>query len=583
MAQAYDIQGSQNSRRRKIRIALAVAIVMGVVLVWASNTLLTQRFTAGQRNVAAVRATLLSGSVASILQRHSVVPLLMVRDPFLISALQSKDFTTTSQRLIDLRKEIGAGTITLADIQGHVVASSERQELGTTISEQPYINAALRAKGTVFSVVPPSESSVSFVFARKIADGSGTLGVIVVGVDLRRVEDRWRRSGFSVVVTDSEQKIILASRPAWRNLTVDQLISDNRPQRVRLPVGTGGSVATGEPQVYLDGTARLRAESRVGFEGWRLTYFAPLDNVRARVDAVLALEIMAIAVITATGLYFVSRRLAKQQQQMRRESEELRALNARLTAEIIERERVERTLQVTEQSLEQASKLAALGQMSAAVSHELNQPLAAMRTYLAGARLLMQRKRIDEALASFQRIDDLTDRMGSITRQLKSYARKGGDELQPLDLRQNVNSALAMMAPQLRQTSVTIEKDMPSGPVMVMGDVVRLEQILINLIRNAIDATRSSDAPKIEVVLTPGETVRLEVRDNGVGIDNPEELFEPFYTTKKPGEGLGLGLAISAGIASDLNGRLVARNRAGGGAVFELQLPRLAADNQAAE
>src|SRR5690606_34501459 len=129
-------------------------------------------------------------------------------------------------------------------------------------------------------------------------------------------------------------------------------------------------------------------------------------------------------------------------------------------------------------------------EMSAAVSHELNQPLAAMKTYLAGARLLLQRKRPEEALSSFQRIDDLIDRMGSITRQLKSYARKGGEAFEPVDLRACVSSALAMMEPQLKSRVVKIMRGMPRQPVMVMADRIRLEQVIINLLRNALDALR---------------------------------------------------------------------------------------------
>lgn len=176
-------------------------------------------------------------------------------------------------------------------------------------------------------------------------------------------------------------------------------------------------------------------------------------------------------------------------------------------------------------------------------------------------------------MSSFQRIDDLIDRMGQITRQLKSYARKGGDSLTPVDCRAAVSSALAMMEPQLKTRKVNITRTLPSEPVLIMGDRLRLEQVIINLLRNALDATKLSDEPAIEILLTAGETVRLTVRDNGPGIENLDELFEPFYTTKQPGDGVGLGLAISSGIVNDLGGRLTARNALAGGAVFEVSLP----------
>ena len=243
------------------------------------------------------------------------------------------------------------------------------------------------------------------------------------------------------------------------------------------------------------------------------------------------------------------------------------------TREIAERERVQRELRVAEQTVQQASKLAALGEMSAGVSHELNQPLAAMKTYLAGARLLLERGRPDEALSSFQRIDDLLDRMGTITRQLKSYARKGGEAFEPVDLRVALSGALTMMEPQLRHRRVRLQRSLPREPVMVLCDRIRLEQVIINLIRNALDATRTIRDPSIELVVDKLSHAHLSVRDNGPGVPDLEKLFEPFWTTKGPGEGTGLGLAISSGIVADFGGRLTAHNRDSGGAVFDVELP----------
>ena len=292
---------------------------------------------------------------------------------------------------------------------------------------------------------------------------------------------------------------------------------------------------------------------------------------------------MVLALLLALAFYLLSRRTRTENRRIQRESEELRVLNRRLSFEVAARQRVERNLKEAEQSLEQASKLAALGQMSAAVSHELNQPLAAMKTYLAGARLLLNRRRPEEALTSFQRIDDLIERMGGITRQLKSYARKGDVDVEPVDLRDSVRAALSMMAPQLGRMAVRILTTLPSEPAVVNADPLRLEQIIVNLLRNALDAVRAREDREIRILLVEGETILLQVADNGPGLREPDKLFEPFYTTKKPGEGLGLGLAISAGFAAELGGRLVARNVPEGGAVFELLLPRAAGHTQAAE
>jgi two-component system C4-dicarboxylate transport sensor histidine kinase DctB len=219
-----------------------------------------------------------------------------------------------------------------------------------------------------------------------------------------------------------------------------------------------------------------------------------------------------------------------------------------------------------------------------------------MKTYLAGARLLLERKRPDEALSSFQRIDDLIDRMSAITRQLKSYARKGGDAVEPVDLRACLSSALSMMEPQLKTRALRIGRTVPRTPVMVMADRLRLEQVIINLLRNALDATKDVADPAVELLMTAGDAAVLSVRDNGTGIKDPSAIFEPFYTTKKQGEGVGLGLAISSSIMADLGGRLTARNAGSGGgaagangaaptggAIFDIILPLLGSKAKAAE
>jgi len=185
--------------------------------------------------------------------------------------------------------------------------------------------------------------------------------------------------------------------------------------------------------------------------------------------------------------------------------------------------------------------------------------------------------------------------MGAITRQLKSYARKGGDAVEAVDLRACLSSALSMMEPQLKTRALRIGRTLPRTPVMVMADRLRLEQVIINLLRNALDATKDVADPSVELLMTVGDDAVLSVRDNGTGIKDPSAIFEPFYTTKKQGEGVGLGLAISSSIMADLGGRLTARNAGSGGAagangaaptggaIFDIILPLLGSKAKAAE
>ncbi len=559
-----------------MRLFSIMLIALAVSIVWISNLLLTDRFTERTRAAANLRVALYSNAVMSELQRNRVVPLLLSRDPVMEDALNTDDFSATSARLISFKEEIGAAELRLLDEEGRTVASSDRLQIGQDRRSEKYFVDALRSNDTLFHITELETGAFQFTYARRISSERQGIGVVVVDVDLRQFEGRWRSPSDAVLITNSEGQIVIATDPRWRGQTVETAMAVQSPvsafQRA-LDLTNSYFELGRSPDAYLSGEAVMQVEGRIPFRGWRLVSFSTYASVRERVNGVLALEIMGFAILLALAFYVMSRRAQSAAGFFRKESEQLRNLNARLSREIAERKKVQETLAVAEQSLAQSQKLAALGEMSAAVSHELNQPLAAMKTYLAGAKLLLQRKRPEEAQSSFQRIDDLIERMGAITKQLKSYARKGGDELMEVDLREAVSGSLSMMEPQLKRGDVRVEVSLPDTPVMVIADRVRLEQVIINLFRNALDATKSVEQPMVELMLNAGETATLTVRDNGEGIDNLDHLFEPFYTTKQPGEGVGLGLAISSSIVAELGGSLTARNGQHGGAVFEMQLP----------
>jgi len=556
------------------RIAVVVLLAAAVGAIWWTNLWLTERFSENTRVRAELRSALYTGNLLSELQRTSVVPLLLARDPALIGALSGKDYVTVSARLIAAQKEIGASSIRLLDNSGRTVGATDRKLLGSNYVSAPFYVEALRTNDTVFTVSPGDTGGFDFTYSRAVISHGRAVGVIVVGADLTRLERSWAGISDAVAVTDSSGQIILSTEPRWRGHALqDALTVRSAPTAIERAFQVTADWSSRPVDAYVGGKAVMQTDTRIPFRGWRMTLFTTFESVRERVNTFLALEIMGFAILMAAGFYILSRRASVQSARYRRESAGLRALNARLTREIAERERMQRELRVAEQTVQQASKLAALGEMSAGVSHELNQPLAAMKTYLAGSRLLLERGRGDEAMTSFQRIDDLLDRMGTITRQLKSYARKGGEAFEPVDLRVALSGALTMMEPQLRNRRVRLQRSLPREPVMVFCDRIRLEQVIINLIRNAMDATKQVRDPSIELVVDKLSHARLSVRDNGPGVEDLEKLFEPFWTTKSPGEGTGLGLAISSGIVTDFGGRLTAHNRDGEGAVFDVELP----------
>ncbi|WP_299911024.1 ATP-binding protein [uncultured Paracoccus sp.] len=558
-----------------LRIAVALILVTAAGVIWVTNAWLTERFSETTRVRLELRSALYIGNLRSELQRTAVVPLLLARDPALIGSLNGQDFSTTSARLMAAQKEINVASIRLLDASGRVVASTDRALLGGNDLSQPYLVEALRSRETVFTVSKNEAGANEFSYSRAVVAEGKAVGVIAVAADLLRLERSWAGISDAVAVLDSAGTIVLSTEPRWRGLTLPEALSvRSAPNAIDRAFQVTADWTNQPPDAYLRGKAVMQTETRIPFRGWRMVSFATYDSIRERVNAVLALEIMGFAIILAAAFYILSRREREKSVAFMRESADLRALNNRLKAEIAERVRVQRELRVAEQTVQQSSKLAALGEMSAGVSHELNQPLAAMKTYLAGARLLLQRGRGEEALSSFQRIDDLVERMGAITRQLKSFARKGEEAMEPVDLRASVSAALTMMEPQLRSGVIRVSHSIPREKIMVLADRIRLEQVIINLLRNAVDAVKSQRDPTIEISVGTGSHAYVSVRDNGPGVADLEKLFEPFFTTKKPGEGTGLGLAISSGIVSDFGGRLTAQNNeTGGGAVFEVELP----------
>ncbi|SFR03464.1 sensor histidine kinase [Poseidonocella sedimentorum] len=559
-----------------VRLAILMIVAVAAIAVFVTNEWLTQRFTESTRNRAELRLALYNGNLISELRRNAIVPQLLARDPALIGALNSSDFSQSTARLISFVDEIGAASLILLDLDGRIVAATNRARLGENLAQTRFFVDALRSAGTVFTSGQRESGAFGFTYSRRMESQGNTIGVIVVEVDLAKFERAWAGISDAVLVTDSEGTIILSTEPRWRGMTeTEALQRESVDSAIARALRATADWTTLPADAYLRGEAVMRMESRVPFQGWRIASFTTYASVRERVNAFIALEIMGFAILLAGGFYFMTRRARLRMIFFQRESAQLRQLNDRLQSEIAEREKVQENLAVAEQTLAQSSKLAALGEMSAAVSHELNQPLAAMKTYLAGAKLLLARNRPDEAMSSFGRIDGLIDRMSSITRQLKSYARKGGEDLVPVNLNDALLSAISIMEPQLRQRHVRIKRAIPDRPVIVLGDRVRIEQVIINLLRNALDATSAVRDPRIEVILAAGKQAVLTVRDNGPGIEDLDALFEPFYTTKQPGDGVGLGLAISSGIVADLGGRLTAHNGGEGGAVFEVSLPIL--------
>jgi two-component system C4-dicarboxylate transport sensor histidine kinase DctB len=292
--------------------------------------------------------------------------------------------------------------------------------------------------------------------------------------------------------------------------------------------------------------------------------------------------LLAIAGISLWALYQRRRRLEERlmsaehlDHTIAQRTQELMVANHTLEAKYAKLKETEHLLRSTQNKLIQAGKLAMLGQMAAGIAHELNQPLAAIRAFADNAMTFLARGQADKATENLSHISDASARMGKIVGQLNGFSRKSHEAVAIIDLPKSIEAAALLLHNEFQTHDATLQIEIRQA-AQVVGDSVRTEQVLINLLRNALDAVDNAEQKIVSLLLEceAGEAV-IRIRDSGPGIPAQvaQHLFEPFFTTKPSGKGLGLGLAISSSIVQAMNGRLTADNHGEGGAEFVLRLP----------
>ena len=573
-----DLDSLENSLSRNpitARVFLFSLSVLFVVLLVATNSFFTSKYLNDIKQEGEIRLTQNERNIVSELQKNSVIPQFLVRDQSIWNALLSNNFSSLPQMFFEFIDEISIESITLMDRTGQIVAVAGKENLNVNSSNKIIFNTAISTNDTVMNIIEKNENEFGFFYSRKIENDQRVLGVLSIEVDLKKFENSWKSAGERIFISNGEGKIVLATEPTWKGLSDDLAWKNQNSKNI---IKRGYSVAKGwvdsnESDQYFNDSSFVRFNKNIPILNWKMSSFENYSGVRERVNTILALEILIFLLLLVLSLYSLNRKKILRLNLFEEETIKLRELNKKLETEMEQRKRVEKNLLAVEQTLEQHSKLAALGEMSAAISHELNQPLAAMKTYLAGASLLLKRNRPQETVAALMRIDGLIHRMGEITKQLKSFARKNTESFVPLNFNDAILEAMSIMEPQLKQSGIKIDTNIPSEPVLIVGDQQRLEQVIINLIRNAIDALDDTELPSITISLYKNNSVRFSIRDNGKGINNLEKLFEPFQTSKDPGKGLGLGLAISSNIISELGGSLSGENLTPTGAEFTIKLP----------
>lgn len=595
-----DHPASPAGRKRRTLLLLGAAVCFCLLLGWLSYRVFFGIYLSNERHLSAQRLDAFARSLEATLARHESLPGLLALDPALAAVLRepaNPQRIAAANAYLEAAQQGAAVAVTfLIDAQGMTLAASNwrlpRSFVGHNYAFRPYFRDALKDGLGRFYGVGVTTGEPGYFLAAPVRDRGEVLGVIVLKVGLESMEQALAGAGDTLLLTDADGVVFLSSDRKLRyrtlaplNATITARLAETRQygnQAIAPLSSTAIPPAPSEPvRIALPGEPpreRLIHTRPVGSQGWQVVQLG--DPSEARAAALGAATAVAFAAAFGIGLAAHFRHRARRREELRRVYGELENRIAERTADLTEQiaalESTKAILRETRDAAVQAGKLATLGQMSAGISHELNQPLAALQTFADNASALLARGRHAEVAENLQMISELVDRTGRIVRQLKIFARKEAPTPQPVTVASAIEHALMIVEPRRRETAARIAVAPVAPGLVVIAEAGRLEQVLVNLLRNGLDAMAGQADALLEVgARRDGDQVAIEVRDHGPGLAEEvrHHLFEPFYTTKPAGEGLGLGLAISLTIVESYGGTLSAHNAPEGGAVFVLTLP----------
>ena len=628
-------------------LGLLLALLWVAAAGGAGWALSLRQGTATLRQEAGHKLDLFASAVNGVVKRLEPVPATVQLNPQVLALLRAPQGSAENARhaeavnhyLRRLNAHLGSLAVFVLDERGTVLASSrsglieqdDDSHLGHDVAFRPYFLEALSGRVGRHFAVGVGHGEPGYFVSHPIRDGARVVGVAAIKISLAPIEQTWAMLGAPALLADTNQVVVLSSQAEWCYTALTEPSTEQRvdwqvsrlyeghrierfPLDVRLSIDEDSQVLEGmlpsgggmivQPRAGSGGPFGMLVLGRV-LDGtdWRLMLFADLRSVRNQAALTGLLTALAAGFVALLGLLFNQRRRIVQQklmaQQMLQEANaelehkvarRTRALteaNTRLRKEVAEREQAEHTLRAAHNELVHAAKMAVLGQLATGITHELTQPLGAIRTLSGNASEFLRRGNPKAAESNLTIIARLADQMGGIIQPLKGFARKSEPKPQATDVGLAVSNALFLYNQRIRKEQVQLINTTQPGEVIAWCDPNRLEQVIINLIGNALDAMKDHPDPVLMLSAgrdaegadpTPLAPVWMAVQDSGAGFGAAEHarLFEPFFTTKEVGSGLGLGLAISRDIVRAFGGDIVAHSPAtagGTGACFTVRLP----------
>ncbi|RIW17730.1 sensor histidine kinase [Vibrio harveyi] len=545
-----------------------------------------------------------SSHIQNKLDKYAHIPHLLSKDEPLVEALlnpeNSAQLEITNRYLESVNGVIEAADTYLIDKWGTTIAASnwrkERSFVGRNFAFRPYFKQAITGQRSQYYALGSTSGKRGYYYSYPIVYAGGVIGVVVVKMDLSKIEDNWQQPNSFFVASDPNGIVFMSSRNDWLFKSLQPL---EEPTAAEVWASRQYLNTTIDSLGFVGDMSLAHTEAKQGSpynKGTLVVSSLPLENLKLTIRVLspkqsviwFTMGYLLVLTLVFTVLFLVGQ-LIYHRQQRHRQIERIQqeanqkleyqvmARTAELQAEIAQRIETEQTLRVTQDELVQAAKLAVLGQMSASISHELNNPLAAIRSFAENGKLFLHKEKYERTEENLTRISALTDRMANISQQLRSFAKKtSGNELAQTHLLPVIASAKELMKPAFKSARVTLNTKLIEQDVEVQINTIQLEQVLVNLLTNAIEATKGQENKQVHLSIEKdikAELIWIYVDDNGTGLGEFtfSQLCEPFLTTKQ--NGLGLGLSISQQILAGMNGKLSAQNREQGGARFSICLP----------
>ncbi|MET4690096.1 two-component system C4-dicarboxylate transport sensor histidine kinase DctB [Sinorhizobium fredii] len=606
---------SMRSTRPLILLATALLAIVGAMLFVRENVLdYGLRATATQ---AEERLKLIGATFSTRIERFRYLPEVIARSREIEDLFRnpaSPEASLASNRLLTrINAASGALALFVTDAKGRTLAASNYDQPGSFIGYnyrfRPYFRDAIQSGFGSYYAVGVTTGEPGYFLAVPIRLDGRDVGAAIVKIDLLPLEQQWRDAGELVAVEDKEGVIFLSSEPQWRYRSKQPLAPEGLA-RIRdeqrygpadlavLALGRSTIGWSGLPVAsFAEGDAgphRLMVDMPFAESGWTLLYFADLSFVLAQANiATIAAGLAGLLVLAALKIAHQKRQARKIELRARNELErrvaertkELRQSNLKLETEIVERQRAQEQLDLTRDSLTQAERLAAIGQAFAGLAHEINQPLAALRTYLASTRMLLARQDTNAVHSNIDVMGEVIGRVSHLTDQLKRLARRDDADFAEIDFASSIDRIAELLKFRFADLGISFSSEI-DRPLLILGNNAQLDQVMLNLLGNAIDAVRDRSVRVIRIDGSiEGGACVVRVHDSGPGLDEKTggRLFEPFHTTKAAGEGLGLGLATVHRILSNHHGEITAGRSPLGGALFTIRLSSVDGAAAAAE